>query len=171
MKIERNKIIELMGPKPISLTLEKLRDNQEARRVFAEKFSIVLPDSLIFHGSPENIKSFRTNVSLGGSNFNKDESLIYASSEPDYAIFLALLDIQEGGSASVTCEHGEVMKFITTGFVNGESKIEDGYLYVFDSKNFTSHDNAEFTSNMIDLQPVFYLNVTVADLKSPIVIN
>jgi hypothetical protein len=171
MLIERDKFIELMGDKPISGILKKLRDSEDARRVFSNHFGVVLPDSLAFHGSPEDIEEFHANVSLGGANANKEEALIYASSEPDYAIFLALLNIQEGGSASVTCESGEVRKSITVGFVNGESKIGEGYVYVFDGKQFISHDNAELTSNLPGLQPVFSLKATVADLESPIVVS
>lgn len=171
MEIERNKIAELLGDESLSKGLKKLQDDQEVRKVFSTKFSIPLPDSLVFHGSPKEIESFRTNVSLGGANENKEDALIYASSEPDYAIFLALLDIQKGGSASVTCGNGEVKKSVTVGFVNGESKINEGYLYILDGKDFIAHDNAELTSGALDLKPIFHIGVTVTDLESSIVIN
>lgn len=170
MQIAKEEIIELLGEKTLSENLQQLRDATNARNMFKERFNIVLPESLVFHGSREEIQSFQTNVSLGGGNENKEDALVYASSEPDYAIFLALLDIQEGGSASVTCVTDEVKKSVTLGFVNGDSKIVEGYVYVLDVKDFTEHDNAEFTSDNSDLKPLFSVKVSITDLESPVIV-
>ena len=160
-----------MGTQSVSQILKKLRDSQEARGTFSAKFNIALPDTLVFHGTSEKIENFQTNISLGGANENKEEALVYASNEPDYAIFLGLIELQEGGSASVTCENGEVKKSVTVGFVNGDSKRNEGYIYVLDAKDFIAHDNSEFTSDQSDLLPLFSVKVGINDLESPIVIN
>ena len=171
MRIERNNFIALDGTESLSVVLKQLRDQQDFRKKIANIFDISIPDSIVFHGSSIEIERFQKNISLGGSNENKEEALIYASSEPDYAIFLAILDIQEGGSASVVCEGEYVKKSITVGFVNGESSINTGYVYVFDGADFITQNNSELTSSMSNLKPIFYIKVEAADLESSIEIR
>lgn len=158
----------LDSEKSLSVALKQLRDQQYFRKKLASILNISIPDSLVFHGSSVEIDQFKKSISLGGTNENKEEALIYASSEPDYAIFLAILDIQEGGSASVVCEEGQVKKSITVGFVNGASSINAGYVYVFDGADFISQNNSELTSNMSNLKPIFYIKVEATDLESSI---
>lgn len=171
MRIERNDFIALDSSKLLSTALKQLRDQQGFRKQLENIFNISIPDTIVFHGSSKKIERFQKNISLGGSNENKEEALIYASSEPDYAIFLALLDIQEGGSASVICEGGQVNKSITVGFVNGESCIGAGYVYVFDGANFLSQENSELTSSRSDLKPIFHIKVEATDLETSVTVE
>ena len=122
--------------------------------------------SILFHGSPFRLEELNSAISLGGQNENKDQALVYASDDPNYAIFLAILDIQSG-SASVHTENRKIKLSVDKEFMDGESKFIDGYLYVVDGQNFQSVGNHEHTCST-KVTILFAVKVTRQDLTEPI---
>src|SRR4051812_817948 len=72
----------------------------------------------ILHGSQNLFPQFEPRVSKGGPNANKHEPLVYASDDPNYAIFLGIVDLK-AGSAGTGYVNGEIQCRISKEFVNG----------------------------------------------------
>ena len=70
------------------------------------------------------------------------EKHIYATNNANYAIFLSVTDIQEGGAASVHVSKNEFS--ITAGFINGESKISKGFVHIVSEDGFRATSNSEY---------------------------
>lgn len=66
----------------------------------------------------------------------KRSAFLYATDDPNYAIFLALLNLENGG-ASVVATEKESKLAVDLDFVNGPSKIKHGYVHVLSSQSFT----------------------------------
>ena len=103
------------------LTYVKKPSNEKEFKNFAKKKGYQL-------SSIENTKPYI--LFHGGQNFNKmlkpspSEKLIYATSNPNYAIFLAVIDLQKGGNAGVLSNPKKTKLTIDTSFVNGPSALK-----------------------------------------------
>ena len=111
-------------------------------------------------------------VSDGGSSENRKSALIYATDHPDYAIFLAIINLKDGGRARVRFdEDTKLIKLsINIQFVNGQSQIKPGYIHVLDGQYFTKQSNQEFTSEM-ELKPLLWIPVEASDLGAEILVS
>ncbi|HEY1041464.1 MAG TPA: hypothetical protein VGE63_01935 [Candidatus Paceibacterota bacterium] len=94
---------------------------------------------IVFHGSPHEI----SDAVEGGLV----KEVIYASDDFYYGAFMAILGLQDYGRAEVGYDNGKVRLSINMQFVNGESRLEKGFLYILDKKDFEdTHNNHEFES-------------------------
>jgi len=107
---------------------------------------IVRPKIVLLHGSRNRQRILKPSVSSGGSNKNKNETLIYATNNPNYAIFLAVIDLQESGEASVVVEDAVAHLSISKGFVNGESRLASGYVHLVEGSSFQKIDTHGLTA-------------------------
>lgn len=112
----------------------------------------------------ENFKDFLN--SKGGPNANRNEPLIYASDDPDYAIFLGIIKLRDGW-ASTSYRNGKKDFVVSIYFVNGESEISDGYVYVLDAESFIEDSLHHFTSPK-GQSPLLVIPVKPADLQTKI---
>lgn len=124
----------------------------------------------ILHGSGKVILQFELRVSKGGPNTNQDEPLVYASDDPDYAIFLAVIKLKGEGMASVGYPGGNVECSINTAFINGESKLSDGYVYLLDRQTF-NEDALHNFSSPASQTPMLAIPVNPSDMHTKVVIN
>lgn len=115
----------------------------------------VIQSKFLLHGSLKPL-DFLT------SSKNTKEKSIYATDNANYAIFLAVIDIQESGGASVHVSKSEFS--ITTGFVNGTSKISDGFVHIVPRNGFKETSNTEYVcENTVPVMfsvPVFFEDLT-----------
>lgn len=95
---------------------------------------------------------------------------IFATTNPNYAIFLAIADVQEKGTASVLVTRKRTIVSVDLGFVNGPSRLARGFVHVIDGRNFVESHNNEFVSTM-PVTPLFAIEVTPQDLTEPICIK
>ncbi len=95
-----------------------------------------LPSDVLFHGSKKLQYILVPNISMGKYGKAKRSAFLYATDDPNYAIFLALLNLENGG-ASVVATEKESKLAVDLDFVNGPSKIKHGYVHVLSSQSFT----------------------------------
>lgn len=172
MLIKKEDILDITGTIKASEALDKLRSSDEFRKKFEQRFSISLPADFLMHGSTSLLEMLETNVSDGGSNANKTESLVYTTDNPDYAIFLAIIDLKDNGRAGVVFDkNNEIPELsINTQFINGESKIIDGYVHILEGSSFVPNANREFTSN-VSIKPLCIIPVSAKDLQQKIIVK
>lgn len=154
----------------LSNVFKMLSNSEDARTVFEKVINIPLPSKILLHGSPQLIQELSPHISDGGSNENKGEELIYATSDFNYAVFLAVIDLKDSGRASVISDEKETFLNINKQFVNGGSQIVRGYLHVLDGTAFSEHNNHEFTSGKA-VKPVCAIEVGIEDLEYTIAIR
>lgn len=94
---------------------------------------------------------------------------IYATDDPNYAIFLAILRLKNG-SASVNATAKNAMLVVDLDFVNGPSTLENGYVHVVTTDGFKKTRNREHRANR-RVNVLFTIPVTPADLTVPIYIQ
>lgn len=126
-----------------------------------EKLTLQKTPKLLFHGSTMLHNQLEPII---------EEKLVYATDNPNYAIFLAILNIQEEGSASVLVEEGKALLSISKGFVNGPSQFVCGYVHAISSQGFKESHNGEFV-NKKTVPALFAIEVTAADLTEPVYIQ
>ena len=126
--------------------------------------------SVLFHGSKDLRAVLQTNISASNTNASKNELFVYATNNPNYAIFLAIINIQEDGTASVVVKKGKAKLGINNGFVNGPSCLGDGFVHVIDGSGFKKLENDEYTSR--SSKPImFAFRVKLDDLTEPIIVK
>lgn len=120
---------------------------------------------VLFHGSATDSK-----VLLPQSEDAESlKSLVYATSDPNYAIFLAILNLKDASAGVVSTKKGTRLT-IDTDFVNGKSTLKPGYVHVISKKGFRKTSNNELVSET-ETPVLFSLKVTPADLTVPIEIG
>lgn len=126
----------------------------------------------ILHGSGNVISQFEPRISEGGPNANQHEPLVYASDDPDYAIFLAIIRLNgEGSMASVGYTRGgDTECSVNLAFVNGESKLSDGYVYLLNRQTFNEDALHNFSSPKSQI-PILAIPVSPSDLHTIIQIK
>lgn len=141
---------------------------------FLRNYNIQLPPSgntqVLFHGSKDLIAVLQTNISISDTNTNKNELFVYATNNPNYAIFLAIINIQEDGTASVVVEKGRTKLSINNGFINGPSCLGDGFVHVIDGSGFEKLENDEYASQS-SKPTMFAFRVKPDDLTEPIIVK
>lgn len=119
------------------------------------------PQKVLFHGTT---KKFSV-LDLG-----PDEK-IYATDNPDYAIFLGIIKLDRGGNAGVSMDNEKKTKlWVSDGFVNGASKFVSGYIHVVAMDNFKSCGNFEYTTKT-KTPILFSIQVTALDLTVPVLVK
>ena len=124
----------------------------------------------ILHGSGKVISEFEPRVSKGGPNSNQHEPLVYATDDPDYAIFLGIIKLKDEGMAYVGYPGGKVECYTNREFVNGASSLGSGYVYILNNKDF--HEDALHNfSNPSSQVPLFAIPVGPADIHTSIFVK
>ncbi len=127
--------------------------------------------TLLFHGSPYILEEIKPSKARGVDLEEEQGAFVYATSNPNYAIFLALLDIQEGGTASVFASGDDTKLSLSSRFINGVSQIKNkGFVHIVDGHGFKELENDEYSiSSAVSVLCSF--EVTEADLSVPIQCN
>ena len=87
---------------------------------------------VLFHGSSTDAKVLLPQPS---DETKVSESFIYATSDPNYAIFLAILNLKDA-SAGVVSTKKRTTLTVDTNFVNGKSTLKPGYIHIVAKKGF-----------------------------------
>ena len=172
MIIERKKILKITNSFKISEALHKIYSSSELREKLGRKIKLSIPPNFLLHGSLDICEKLEPNISDGGINNNKQLRLIYATDNPDYAIFLAIIELKDSGRASVSFDESNkyIKLAVNLQFVNGQSQIKQGYVHILDRKGFTKQENREFTNDKV-IEPLFAVPVEPEDLQSGITIK
>lgn len=140
---------------------------------FFEKNNYSLPkhtlSKVLFHGSPQKQTVLVPHASIGRNGVAEKKAFIYATDDSNYAIFLALLNLKNG-SASVNVTTKNTVLVVDLDFVNGPSKLKDGYVHVLSAGSFKKTKNKEYRTNQ-QVEVLFTIPVTPADLTVPICIQ
>lgn len=94
---------------------------------------------------------------------------VYSTDDPNYAIFLATLNLKNG-SASVNATKKATTLFVDLDFVNGPSKLKNGYVHVVEGELFRKTKNREYKSNR-QINILFTIPVSPTDITVPIYIQ
>jgi hypothetical protein len=112
---------------------------------------------IIFHGSQSNLEKLK---------ISQEEKLIYATDSPNYAIFLAILNLKNA-TAGVLIKKGVAHLTIDHAFVNGLSSFKNGWIHILSAKSFKKAENHEYISKQ-SIPVLFSIPVTPRDLTVPI---
>lgn len=136
------------------------REHLSEFRAFCGKKGIELQESegVLFHGS-QNARSV----------VKPKDSYVYATDDPNYAIFLAVLSLKNGG-ASVQADREETLLSVDTDFVNGPSRFKEGYVHVLPAQGFRTRKNQEYVKRS-PVTPLFLFPVCVEDLTVPVFVR
>lgn len=126
----------------------------------------LLNSGILFHGSGKVQKILRPNNSIGYGGKQEQHPYVYATDDPNYAIFLAILNLKHGG-ASVNATTKDTMLFIDLDFVNGPSKLKNGYIHIVSGESFKKAKNREYKSDH-PVNVLFTIPTSPADLTVPI---
>lgn len=127
----------------------------------AEKVGTVL-----FHGAPGLLSVIEPRRSVGENGEKEIEKLVYATDDPNYAIFLSILRLRDA-RASVNSQQNEPELLVDLDFVNGPSSLENGFVHIVSEKGFRRKTKGEFASS-VSREVLFVIEVTPADLTVPI---
>jgi hypothetical protein len=135
------------------------------------KNEIAPSTKVLLNGSADLFFKFEPRISTGGPNENKETPLIYASDDPDYAMFMAIIKLREG-SASVNYNHRteKIQCFVHKDFINGPSQIVNGYVYILDQSKFEMNGKHHFTCPT-EQEPIFIIPIKPKDLRTDIVVK
>ena len=147
------------------------KKNLQSFYVFCKKYNYPLPEptsnKVLFHGSTKVMTALEPNTSVDQNGRTEQTAFVYATDDPNYAIFLALLNIKENGGASVYAGSRSTKLSISLGFVNGSSKLKDGYVHIIGSSGFKKTKNREYKSNK-KIEVLFSIPVSPENLTFPI---
>lgn len=124
---------------------------------------------VLLHGSDKLISVFEPKVSTGGGNSNKEERLVYATEDSEYAIFMAITH-QRGGTYGISYKQTGFTCYVDLTFINGPSTLEPGYVYIFNREGFEQVGNHEFTTSN-QTGSLLAIPVEPEDLITPITIR
>ena len=160
----RNRLAGIAG------VLQSLHARQGMRRFldYLAHCGYEIPDNpcrkALFHGSSRPLRRL---LPRGGAKRGKnDNGYVYATRLPDYAIFLALLRLR-GGGASVAQRRGRLELWVDLDFINGPSRLAEGYVHILPAEGFAEKDDLEFRARD-PVSCLFALRVTPADLSLPV---
>lgn len=128
-----------------------------------------LSSNVLFHGSQKLQFSLIPSVSIGRCGKAEQEAAVYATSDPNYAIFLALLSLKNGGASVTATKKGSKLA-VDLDFVNGPSKIKNGYVHIVSNQLFRKTKNKEYITNT-PVTILFTVPVTPQDITVPIYIQ
>jgi hypothetical protein len=126
-------------------------------------------DGVLFHGSSsvQNILTPKNSIGRGGKR--EHNAYVYATDDPNYAIFLAILRLRNGG-ASVNANMKNTILVVNLDFVNGPSKLKNGYVHILSATGFQKAKNREYRISQ-KVKILFAVPVTPTDLTVPIYIQ
>lgn len=137
---------------------------------FCKRHSFMLtgkpPENVLFHGSQKPQSFLKPNTSIGRSGKAERKAYVYATDDPNYAIFLAVLKLKNG-SASVNAKSKNTTLMINLDFVNGPSKLKNGYVHVVEDKSFKRTTNSEYKTDKI-VRVSFSIPIMPQNLTVPI---
>ncbi len=122
-----------------------------------------LPKKLLFHGAQkaqEILTPFAQECEL---------SAVYATNNPNYAIFLAVINLYDA-SAGVVANERSTELIIDIDFVNGQSKLTNGFVHILSANKFHYTTNCEFQANCA-INVLFSIPVSPSDLTVPICVS
>lgn len=126
---------------------------------------------VILHGSSNMIYEFKPRVSRDGPNSNQEEPLIYATDDPDYAIFLAILDNKRTkGIPMVYYDQGQIKCSIDLDYAKFADGFNSGFVYLLDKSSFEENSAHHFTSPLKQV-PLFAIPIQPRDLKTTVYID
>lgn len=157
--INKNTLCTTIGESSLNAALVSLMTQRETRERVQQHLDIKLPEEICFHGSRSLCAEIKVNEQGG-------ESIIYATDVLDYAIFMALLELKNG-FASVAFNNDVIDLQIDIDFVNGDSSICDGYVYILDKSMFVPSSTHEFISEK-SVSVYAAIPVTFDDLEANI---
>ncbi len=145
---------------------KKLTDflNQQGLQLLPRK------DGFLLHGSRKLSKKLEPTISTGGGSAGHHKSTIYATDDQNYAIFLAIINVQKEGTASVLVKNGRAYLEIDIGFVNGPSTLGEGFVHVVGRSGFKETGNSEY-ANTLPVEVLFAIKVNPSDLTEPIIVK
>lgn len=154
--------------------LEYLQKNNQLKDFYAfckqHERELQTPEHLsshvLFHGSQRLRRSLKPNVSMGRRGKAEQGASVYATSDANYAIFLALLNLKSGG-ASVIATGKRPKLAVDLDFINGPSTIKNGFVHVVSSQSFRKTKNSEYMANT-PVTILLTVPVTPQDLTVPI---
>jgi hypothetical protein len=112
---------------------------------------------ILFHGSQQYAKQLIA---------SRKEKSIYATDDPNYAIFLAILNLKNA-TAGVFIKRGKAKLTVDLAFVNGPSSFKNGWVHVIAGQHFKRTKNHEYISKQsVDI--LFSVTVVPADLTVPV---
>jgi hypothetical protein len=157
---------------PFLVSLEKKSMRQDFYN-FLSKHGCTLQTKhlspVLFHGSNVLTSMLNQHRSTGAGGRKENESLVYATDDPNYAIFLAVLNLKNGGAGVVAKKGKQSRLTIDLDFVNGTSKLQPGFVHVVSAKDFAATGNREYVSKK-ETEVLFSIRVTPSDLTVPIVV-
>ena len=124
---------------------------------------------VLFHGSPEKQTVLVPHRSIGRDGVEEEKAFVYTTDDPNYAIFLATLRLKNG-SASVNATAKETILVVDLDFINGPSRLKDGYIHFVSAKGFKKTGNREYKKDK-QTEVLFTILVTPSDLTVPIYIQ
>ncbi len=124
------------------------------------------PRRVLFHGSRGLHTTLTPHVSIGRSGKTEKEHRVYATDDPNYAVFLAVLDLKNGSAAVHASPEGTALA-VDLEFVNGPSQLKSGYVHLVAARYFKKADNREYTANR-PVEVLCAIPVIPADLTVPI---
>ena len=76
------------------------------------------------------------------------------------------------GSVSQNGQYAIKKLIINEGFVNGESTLDRGYVYIFSSKDFkVQNKNLSEWYSEKEVKPLFWIRAYITDLRTPIFVE
>lgn len=126
-------------------------------------------EKILFHGSPKAQAALVPNASVGAGDRTERNALVYATDDPNYAIFLAVLHLKNG-SAGVSAARKNSILTVDLDFVNGPSKLKNGYVHIVSGDLFKKTKNKEYKTDK-PVPVLFSIRVTPQDLTVPICIQ
>jgi hypothetical protein len=125
-------------------------------------------DRGLLHGSRDLFSLFEPRVSTGGKGLNKQEPLVYATADPEYATFMSVIQLTNGW-AGVNYTEGKISCYVGLDFINGGGNINSGYIYVLNKNGFEQQSRNEFTSPE-EQEPILIIPTHPKDLEVPVVV-
>ena len=178
--IPQNLLKSFIKQKKLSGTVSFLRFLRKGEGLnnfhsFCKKNNHILPpighfmSNVLFHGSQKPQSILRPNTSIGRGGKTERKALVYATDEPNYAIFLAILQLINA-SAGVLASDKDPILTVDLDFVNSQSKLKNGYVHIVSSEFFKKVKNGEYKTDKL-IPVLFSILVTPQDLIIPIYIQ
>lgn len=161
--IKNKKLKNIVG----FLNFIKNKNNLHDFSEFCQKNNYFITDnikelrSVLFHGSSKKHYILKPDTS--------EEKSIYATDDPNYAIFLATLNLKNG-SASVRATKNSTILAIGLDFVNGPSKFKTGYVHIVSKDTFKKTSNREYQTNK-PVEVLFSIKTSPEDITVPIYVQ
>jgi len=129
-----------------------------------------LPTRVLLHGAPRQCATLTPRNSIGTDGQPERTAHIYATDDHNYAIFLALLRLKEGGTAAATVQRGKRALSVSLGFVNGQSRFVSGYVHLLPATPFRQVALGEYTADT-PIKTLCAVPIVPQDLTVPVTLT